>query len=168
MSFDDLDNHIQFLHCHTASNSQQIPMSDKKTTTFMDTIVKTTLLNQKKMDDEDLIKQKKMLEIKKAEQQLMVSLTKEYYDTIKENLFFFANKGQWEMILHFEYSKFCTDLPGLGNPKDVAVRWLNYLTSPENENDIKKYCNFSHLNGLKYIIKTQYRLSKIVVHFTWM
>ena len=52
MSFDDLDNHIQFLHCHTASNSQQIPMSDKKTTTFMDTIVKTTLLNQKKMDDE--------------------------------------------------------------------------------------------------------------------
>ena len=90
MSFDDLDNHIQFLHCHTASNSQQIPMSDKKTTTFMDTIVKTTLLNQKKMDDEDLIKQKKMLEIKKTEQQLMVNLTKEYYDTVKENLFFFC------------------------------------------------------------------------------
>ena len=33
-----------------------------------------------------------MLEIKKTEQQLMVNLTKEYYDTIKENLFFLQIK----------------------------------------------------------------------------
>ena len=171
MSFGDLDSHIQFLHCHQIPSPPilQNSKSEKEMSTFMDDIVKKTQLKRNEINNEICKKQIDFLKRKnQRNEELMINLTKEYYNTIKEGLIFFANKGKSEMVLQFDYSKFCANYPELGNPKEVALRWLEYLTSPNNEKKIKIYCIFSHLNGLKYSVKTKYKFSKVVVHFSWI
>ncbi len=142
---------------------------DKTVSSFMMQIAKKSKQRALELKEDKEEQKKAFLQNKKmTEDALMESLTKQYYHKIIDSLDKASVLGYSKMIMHFDYSKFYANYPGLGNPCQVAIRWSAFLTLPQNEERIKKYIdNFTHLNGLRFYVKPKAQVSKMVIHYNW-
>lgn len=160
---------VQDVSTDYTENLENNKNTDNITSSFMIKIAEKSKLKsiQLKKDKEQKHKQF-LLERQEREDNIMENLTNLYYHKIIENLEQASEIGSFKMVMNFDYSKFYANFPTLGTPIQVAIRWSNYLTLKQNEEKIRTYINdFNSLQGLKFYVKANPKISKMIIYYHW-
>ena len=134
---------------------------------IINSLIETSAERSKNVDEDKVERQKRFDESKaKRLDEVMTRLTEKYHPLLKKGLNQAAQKGSREKYMNFERDDFKANFPTLGKPGEMAVRWLQEMTTEDsNYLPVKEGTEErEHFKGLKFDV---WNNGKFTIHFTW-
>jgi hypothetical protein len=97
--------------------------------------------------------------------ELITKLTSKHAKNLRDNFIKAAKGGKSHMLMYFDREEFKANFPGLGNPYEFALKWLNEMSNPNSTflitDDLgKKIC----FEGIRHSIRCN---GSFTVLFNW-